>query len=80
MMDLTHITFMSSAGLRVILQFANIFAPPKTFSIYGLSNSMKEIFKISGLDQVVNVYQTKEQALTALKLERANSPGQVVKH
>jgi len=73
MMDFRHVPFMSSAGLRVVLQHANAFAPPKSFSVYGLSKSMKEIFEISGLNQVVNIYPTKEHALAAFLLETKRS-------
>ena len=62
-LDFSGITFMSSAGLRVVLRQAQAFSAPKVFSVYGLSDLLKEIFEISGFDQVVSVYDSKEQAL-----------------
>ncbi len=69
MMDFKHVSFMSSAGLRVVLLHANAFAHPKTFSVFGLAKSMREIFEISGLDQVVNIYPTKDHALAAYQFK-----------
>ncbi len=66
LMDLTDLSFMSSAGLRVVLKQAKAYTPPKVFSIFGISDLMKEILKISGLDQIVDIYSSREDALAAI--------------
>ena len=63
-LEFSNINFISSAGLRVVLELAKTFRPPKSFSICGLSFAVREVFEISGFDQIVNIYETLEEAKT----------------
>ena len=61
-LEFSKVNFISSAGLRVVLELAKAFRPPKSFSVCGLSFAVREVFEISGFDQIVSVYGTLEEA------------------
>lgn len=65
-MDLSQLSFMSSAGLRVLLRMAKAFRAPRTLSVCGLSELLAEIFNISGFDQIVTIHDSKATALDAI--------------
>ena len=61
-LDFSRLNYISSAGLRVILEFAKLYRSPRRFSIIGLSSSVREVFEISGFDQIIQIYENLEQA------------------
>jgi len=65
-LDLAGVSFMSSAGLRVLLQMAKTFASPRALIVCGLSPLLAEIFTISGFNQIVTIRKTSAAALSAL--------------
>ena len=65
-LDLAGVSFMSSAGLRVLLRMAKAFASPRTLIVCGLSPLLAEIFTISGFNQIVTIHKSKAAALSAL--------------
>ena len=64
--DVSGVNFMSSSGLRVVLQLAKAFRSPRSFSVCGLSDFLAEIFAISGFDQIVTIHPAREDAVAAL--------------
>lgn len=58
--------FISSAGLRVLLLMGKTL-PEKNANIKlcGLSDSIKEIFAISGFDKIMSVYDSEAEAKAA---------------
>ena len=61
-LDFTRINYISSAGLRVVLELAKLYRAPKTFSIIGLSPTVQEVFEISGFDQIIKIYKNLDRA------------------
>jgi anti-anti-sigma factor len=67
-LDLEHVTFFSSAGLRVGLRMAKKFSQPgKKFAICALSKSVRDIVKISGFDKIITIYDTQASAVEGLE-------------
>ena len=65
--DCTELSFISSAGLRAILQLAKQ-APTEDRKLvfYGLQENVAHIFDISGFTKILKIYSDKEQAVSAL--------------
>jgi anti-sigma B factor antagonist len=61
--DCTHLNYISSAGLGVFMSYIEEFeANDVQLVIFGLSEKVKNVFKILGLDQLLNIVKTKEEA------------------
>ena len=68
MLDMENLSYISSAGLRVILMIAKMLEQQKTeFVIYSLTDPIREVFEISGFDKIINVRESREQALAGVK-------------
>ena len=62
--DLGGISYMSSAGLRVLMLAAKQLRPVNSeILMAGLQPLLREVFKISRLDMVFKVFDTVEEAL-----------------
>ena len=67
-LDFEHVSFMSSAGLRVCLVIARKFNEPgKEFGICTPSDPIRDVVAISGFDQIIAVYDSQAAAVNALK-------------
>lgn len=68
LMDLAGLDYISSAGLRVMSMLAKVLEGRKAkFIIYSLSDSIKEVFQISGFDKVIKICASQDEALTAIE-------------
>ncbi|MCY4426493.1 MAG: STAS domain-containing protein [Halieaceae bacterium] len=65
-MDFEQLSFISSAGLRVILIIAKALRSQDTgLSLCSLSDHVGEIFRISGFDKVLTIHSSRSEALAA---------------
>ncbi len=66
-LDFAGLTYISSAGLRIILLIAkDLRGRNVSFAVCSLSNSVAEIFTISGFDQIIDLHDDSTAALAAL--------------
>ena len=66
-LDLAHVHYISSAGLRVIMVMAKQLQARQTpFAICELSPNVREVFEISGFDRVLRVTGTRAAALAGV--------------
>ncbi|WP_428096408.1 STAS domain-containing protein [Candidatus Rariloculus sp.] len=66
-MDMEQLTYISSAGLRVVLMLAKALEQRQaSFMICSLSGAIREVFEISGFDKVISVHDSPQQALAAI--------------
>ncbi len=66
-MDMERLTYISSAGLRVILQTARkLQQQGAKFAICSLSGTVQEVFEISGFDRVIDIHPTQTDAVAAV--------------
>lgn len=66
--DFNDLDYISSAGLRVILNTAKAFKDgPFAFSTCSMQDHVLEVFEISGFDTFITIYNSINQALTNLK-------------
>ena len=66
-MDLEGLSYISSAGLRVILLIAKTLRKRNADLILcSLSDPIREVFEISGFDKIIPVHASREQALAAV--------------
>ena len=66
-MDLEGLTYISSAGLRVILLIAKTLRKRNVELILcSLSDPIREVFEISGFDKIIPVEASREQALARI--------------
>ena len=64
-LNLSELTYVSSAGLRVVLMTAKqLQAVQKTFVVCGLKSPVKDVFEISGFYKIFRIAETLEQALS----------------
>ena len=62
--DFRSVTYVSSAGLRVVLMIAKrARAAGGTIVIFGLNNPVREVFEISGFDRIVPIVGTEAEAV-----------------
>jgi anti-sigma B factor antagonist len=66
LVDGNGLEYISSAGLGVFMSYLEDFQEEEiTLKIFALSPRVFEVFKILGLDQLIDIYETKEAALEA---------------
>ena len=65
--DLEGLSYISSAGLRVILLIAKTLRKRNAELILcSLSDPIREVFEISGFDKIIPVHASREQALSSI--------------
>ena len=68
LLDFADLSYISSAGLRVVLLVARqLDQKGGQLAVCSLSESISEIFKISGFDKIINVHADRPGALGALQ-------------
>ena len=66
-LDMENLTYISSAGLRVILLVSKkLQRSSSKFGICALSKSIGEVFQISGFDKIIPTHRTQADALSAI--------------
>ncbi len=64
-LDFDELSYISSAGLRVILLIAKTLRKKEAkFALCALSDPINEVFQISGFDQIISIHATRTEALT----------------
>ena len=65
-LDFENLTYISSSGLRIVLTTAKtLWKRDAKFALCSLSNQIREIFKISGFDKIINVHTSRAEALAS---------------
>ena len=65
--DLEGLSYISSAGLRVILLIAKTLRKRNAeLVLCSLSDPIREVFEISGFDKIIPVHGSREQALSSI--------------
>lgn len=65
--DFTAVDYISSAGLRVLLGAAKrLSGAGSALRLFGLNDSVREVFQISGFATILAVYPTEADALAGL--------------
>lgn len=63
-LDFSAVDYISSAGLRVLLGAAKqLRASGGTLRLFGLNQSVREVFEISGFSTILAVYPSEAEAL-----------------
>ena len=66
-LDMQSLSYISSAGLRVILIAAKMLqGRGGKFLVCSLSDSINEVFEISGFNRIIPTHATRSEALAAL--------------
>ena len=66
-LDLEQLSYVSSAGLRVILLTAKTLRKQNgKLAVCSLSDSVREVFEISGFDKIIPVHDNQAEAAAAL--------------
>ena len=66
-LDCEQLSYISSAGLRVVLLTARALQRQNSkFAVCSLSDQIREVFEISGFDKIIPVHATRADALGAL--------------
>ena len=67
LVDMTSLSYISSAGLRAILMIAKALWQRKAkFMLCSLTGSISEVFKMSGFDKIIEIHDNREDALANL--------------
>ena len=65
-LDFSQLDYISSAGLRVLLGAAKqLKASGGTLGMFGLNQSVREVFDISGFSSILPVYSSEAEAVAA---------------
>ena len=66
-LDLQNLSYISSAGLRVILLISKqLQGKGATFGVCSLSSAISEVFQISGFDKIIPTHAAQADALSAI--------------
>ena len=66
-LDFENVSYISSAGLRVVLLVAKTLQKQGAkMAVCSLSDSIQEIFEISGFDKIIPVHGTRADALAGV--------------
>jgi anti-sigma B factor antagonist len=64
LIDCLNLTYISSAGLGVFMSYIEEIKEKNIrMVLFGLSDKVKNVFKVLGLDQLLNIKDTKDQAI-----------------
>ena len=64
LLDLSTVSFLSSSGLQALLTGAKIAKKENfNFAVFGMQEMVSDVFTMSGFDQFINSYASKEEAL-----------------
>ena len=67
-LDFEQVTFFSSAGMRVVLTIAKKFNEPgRKYAICALQGGVRGVFKLSGFDRIITVYDSQAAAVEAFE-------------
>lgn len=64
--DCTALDYISSAGLRVLLGAAKRLGGAGALRLFGLNQTVREVFDISGFSKILAVFSTEAEALRGL--------------
>lgn len=64
-LDLSAVTFIDSSGLGAIVASMKLLAPERTLVLAGLGPTVQKVFKLTRMDQVFTLHDTRAQALSA---------------
>lgn len=63
LIDCSQLNYISSAGLGVFMSYLKDFEATNTsLVLYAVNDRVKSVFQILGLDELINIAQTKEEA------------------
>jgi anti-anti-sigma factor len=66
-LDFSGLDYISSAGLRVLLGAAKkLRGSGGTLGMFGLNQSVREVFDISGFSSILPIYQSEAEAIGAM--------------
>ena len=66
-LDFEDVAYISSAGMRVILLTAKSLQKSGTkFVLCSMDDSIREVFKISGFDKIIDIHHSQAEALSAV--------------
>ena len=66
-LDLENLSYISSAGLRVILLTAKTLRKQDAkLAVCSLSDSIKQVFEISGFDKIIPIHASQAEAVPAV--------------
>ena len=66
-LDFSQLDYISSAGLRVLLGAAKkLRASGGSLAMFGLNQSVREVFEISGFSTILSIYPSEAEALGAM--------------
>ncbi len=66
-LDFENMDYISSAGLRVVLTVTRAFKPTDwTFATCSLQEHVQEVFEMSGFDNFIDIYPSRDDAYKAL--------------
>lgn len=66
-LDFEDVAYISSAGMRVILLTAkSLQKSGMKFALCSMNDSIREVFKISGFDKIIEIHHSQAEALSAV--------------
>jgi anti-sigma B factor antagonist len=66
--DLAKVTYMDSSGIATLVEGLQQTGKYKgKFAVVGLRSGVKEVFELSRLDKVFDIYENEEQALDEIR-------------
>ena len=67
-LDMENLSYINSAGLRVILLVAKqLQSKPAKFAVCSLPGPISEVFQLSGFDKIIPTYDAQDGALSAVR-------------
>jgi anti-anti-sigma factor len=67
LLDLAHVDYISSAGLRSLLTAAKrLQAGDGRFAVCALTDNVREVFQVSGFDTIIEIHPDRATALQRL--------------
>lgn len=66
-LDFTQVTYLSSAGMRLLLAMTKRFqVENKGFVVFSIHDDVMEIIKMAGFERVLKIYNNEAEAMAAL--------------
>jgi len=62
-LDLQQVAFMDSSGLGALVGHMKYMGAEKTFEICGLSPTVEKVFKLTRMDSIFTIHETRDAAI-----------------
>lgn len=75
LLDLSAVTFMDSSGIGSLVGVMKLMGRSKRLELCGMTPAVRKVFKLTRMDKIFNIHDTREDGLQAHAVTRQSAAG-----